>query len=74
MASTDIVAMPVAERLQLMETLWDSLCARTDAEFKSPGWHGDVLAERTRRLDNGEEAISTWKEAKERIRAKTKAG
>jgi hypothetical protein len=33
-----------------------------------------VLAERIRRLADGEDTASTWKEAKERIRAQVKAG
>ena len=57
MTSADIVEMPVAERLKLMETLWESLCAQ-------PG---------TRRIDSGEETVSSWKEAKARIRAQIKA-
>jgi putative addiction module component (TIGR02574 family) len=74
MASADIVDMPVAERLKLMETLWDSLCAQPASEIESPSWHGEVLAERMRRLDSGEDGVSSWKEAKERIRAQVKAG
>jgi len=74
MASADIVAMPVAERLKLMEALWDSLCAQSASEIESPPWHGEVLAERTRRLDSGEDGVSSWKEAKERIRVRVKAG
>jgi putative addiction module component (TIGR02574 family) len=73
MTSADIVEMPVAERLKLMETLWESLCAQPGAEIESPGWHGEVLAERTRRIDSGEETVSSWKEAKARIRAQIKA-
>ena len=39
-----------------------------------PAWHKDVLAERLRHLDNGNEPTSSWTEAKERIRAQIKAG
>lgn len=40
----------------------------------APAWHKDVLAERLRRLDNGNETTSSWTEAKERIRAQIMAG
>ncbi len=73
MAAADIVNMPIADRLKLMETLWDSLCT-SDSGIASPGWHGDVLAERMRRLDSGADAVSDWKDAKERIRNQAKAG
>jgi Putative addiction module component len=39
-----------------------------------PAWHKDVLEERLRHQDNGDEATSSWTEAKERIRARIKAG
>jgi len=68
MTSIDIVAMPIAERLMLMETLWDSLCAQSDT-LESPAWHREVLEERMQRLAGGEEATASWSDAKTRIRA-----
>ena len=74
MTSIDIAAMPVTEKLRLMESLWDSFCHEAKNGVESPAWHGDVLAERLRRLDAGEEAVTPWNEAKQRIRAQTKTG
>ena len=65
MTAIEIAAMPVAEKLKLMEALWDSLANRTDGDMASPAWHGAVLEERLRRLANGEEQVSPWKEAKD---------
>jgi hypothetical protein len=65
MTAIEIAAMPVAEKLKLMEALWDSLANRTDGDMGSPPWHGAVLEERLRRLANGEEQVSPWKEAKD---------
>ena len=73
MAAIDIAAMPVSEKLKLMEALWDSLGAQSDGNMASPAWHGEVLEERLRRLASGEESVSPWKEAKERIRTQSKA-
>lgn len=73
MTTTDITAMPVSERLKLMETLWDSLCAQSGASMCSPAWHGEVLEDRLRRLGDGEECVTSWKEARERIRAQAKS-
>jgi hypothetical protein len=36
MTTVDMVAMPVAEKLKLMETLWDSLCIQSAAGVASP--------------------------------------
>ncbi len=73
MTTIDILEMPVSEKLKLMETLWDSLCASAAASVPSSEWHRAVLEERLHRLANGGEAIAPWKEAKERIRAQIKA-
>lgn len=73
MASIDIVDMPVEENLKLMESLWDSLCATHAEGMSTPRRHGDVLAERACRLASGEESVSAWIDAKERIRSQIKA-
>lgn len=70
MTMIEIAGLPVAEKLRRMEPLWDALCAQS-AQV-SPAWHADVLAERLRRLEDGEEAVSDWDAAKESIRARAK--
>lgn len=59
--------MTVAEKLRVLETVWDDLC-RNQANVPSPNWHGDVLAVRERRLATGSERTANWEEAKRRIR------
>ena len=73
MTAVDIVAMPVAEKLKLMETLWDSLCQQSSGNMELPSWHGEVLEQRLRRIASGEESVAPWNKAKERIRAQIKA-
>lgn len=72
MPNIEIAAMPIVERIQLMEVLWDSMCSETSGVLDVPLWHRDVLVERVRLLDNGEEPASNWSDAKKRIR--TQAG
>lgn len=72
MTTVDVVAMPVAEKLKLMEALWDSLCVQSGIGVTSPAWHGAVLEERLSRLASGTETVAPWREAKERIRAQAK--
>jgi hypothetical protein len=73
MSDLEIAALPIAQKLQLMESLWDSLCRETSGGPDVPSWHGEVLAERIRRLDNGEEPVSSWADAKQRIREQTES-
>lgn len=65
MTHVDLVSMPVAEKIQLMEALWESL-SMDDSVV--PSWHAEVLAERVALLDQGQETVSDWNEAKQRIR------
>ena len=60
-----ISTMTVAQKLDAMEQLWISL--RGDANYAPPDWHGEVLAERRRKLENGESTFSTIDEVRERI-------
>lgn len=69
MTHLEIASLPLPEKIQLMESLWDSICQESSGEPEMPGWHKEILADRVTRLDAGEETVSTWEEAKKRIRA-----
>ena len=43
MTAIDIVGVPVSDRLKLMETLWDSLCAHSGTGMELPAWHTKSL-------------------------------
>ena len=45
-----LATLPLAERLQAMEVLWDSLC-RDDSADVSPAWHAEVLTQRLANID-----------------------
>lgn len=68
MHTAELVALPLAERLQAMEALWDSLCRDQSQAHVVPDWHRKELDKRLKALDSGEEGVSSWEEAKERIR------
>lgn len=59
--------LPRAEKLRLMETLWEGL-SRKDEEVVSPAWHGDALAETERHLAEGREQVLDWDRAKAELR------
>jgi putative addiction module component (TIGR02574 family) len=71
MTQTDLAKMPISEKIQLMESLWESLSNDPVATEVVPTWHGDVLAKRAVMLDQGQETVSAWGDAKQRIRDQT---
>lgn len=68
MTQVEIAALPVSEKLQLMESLWDAICRETSGAPKTPDWHQEVLEARLARLDSGEETVTPWDVAKKHIR------
>jgi hypothetical protein len=44
--------MTTADKLAVMELLWDDL-SRTAEDIPTPAWHGEVLADRQREIDEG---------------------
>lgn len=74
MTQLEIADLPLRQKLQLMESLWDALCHEAAGEPGMPPWHKEVLNERLARLDSGQEPVSSWDEAKQRIRAKVEQG
>ena len=58
--------MTVAEKVRLLETVWDSLCSKT-GDVQSPEWHREVLEARKRFLEEGQATVSSWDEAKARL-------
>lgn len=58
--------MTVAEKITVMETLWDDLCAHSQIE--SPDWHQKVINHRHQMRQNGEQQPMAWSEAKKVIR------
>jgi hypothetical protein len=59
--------MTTAEKLRAMEALWADLSRNADA-FDSPAWHGDVLREREKRVEEGKEPYIDWETAKKELR------
>ncbi|WP_425470282.1 addiction module protein [Thiocapsa rosea] len=57
--------MSISERLRTMEAIWDSLLY-DDANMPSPAWHGSILAERKKKIDDGSATFLSIEEVKER--------
>lgn len=73
MTTAGIAKLPVAEKLLLMERLWDSLRVQADSSVV-PVWHKDVLAERLRRLDTGNEPTSPGQRPRSASAPRSKLG
>ncbi|OQC05307.1 MAG: putative addiction module component [Candidatus Hydrogenedentes bacterium ADurb.Bin101] len=59
----ELEKLSVAERLQLVEDLWDSI-ARSTAEVPIPQWQKDELARRKEIYLRTPESVLTWDQAK----------
>ena len=58
--------MTIAEKLRVMEELWDDLRTRAEG-VAMPQWHKDLLDYRQRLIETGEATFSDWEIAKQRI-------
>ncbi len=61
-----IETLSVAEKVQLLERVWQSLCDQP-CDVRSPELNREVLDERRRRLEDGRTSISAWPDAKARL-------
>jgi hypothetical protein len=66
LSSDQLDALTVAEKVRLLEQVWQSLCCQPDS-IASPDWHSDVLMERRQRLLDGSATSIPWSEAKAQL-------
>ena len=59
--------MTLEEKLRTMEALWDDLCRHED-QIQSPPWHEEILREREKRVQSGQETFIDWEAAKKELR------
>ena len=68
--ASEISRLTPAEKLQLVEELWDDLAASED-RLPIPAWHEKLLAEDQVRYQANPTEGSTWSEVKARILGKS---
>lgn len=66
---TELRALPVAERLKLIEDLWDSIDTDADA-MALPDWHRAEIDRRLDALDTGVSVGAPWEEVCRRVAGK----
>ena len=62
--------MSVKDKVDTMETLWESLSA-DPAAVESPDWHQDELRIREGRIESGDAQFVDWEKSKTDIRRQT---
>jgi hypothetical protein len=67
MISLPLEQMTRAEKLMVLEALWEDL-SRNEAEFESPVWHQAELAATEERVKSGQEQFIDWEAAKKQLR------
>ena len=65
-SAVDIAKMPVTERIQLVEDIWDSVAELPDA-IEIPEWHKQELKDRLKKYHENPDLGSPWAEVKKRI-------
>ena len=58
--------MTVAEKLEAISLIWDSL-GDTPDQIPVPDWQRSELERRSNRLDSGESTVSDWNDAEKRF-------
>jgi hypothetical protein len=56
-----------AQKLKLMETLWADMFVNEN-KLESPSWHEAIFSDREATLNADKLTVSSWEEAKERIK------
>ena len=59
MSIVEIQRLPLSEKLQIMEAIWEELCAHSES-VPMPEWHRELLDARQQALEAGQEEILDW--------------
>lgn len=65
-----IKQLSTAEKLQVMETLWQELTTEGADKLASPAWHQQALKHTENAVREGEEVTHDWELAKNSLRNK----
>jgi putative addiction module component (TIGR02574 family) len=66
MSITEIRELPLHQKLQMMEVLWEDLRSHTEGAAV-PQWHKDLLDARRKAVEAGQEEILDWDEVKDSL-------
>lgn len=66
MSIAEIRALPLPEKIRIMEAIWEDLRARAD-DVHVPAWHRELLDERRQAVDEGREEVLDWDSIKDSL-------
>jgi putative addiction module component (TIGR02574 family) len=66
MSIAEVRQLPLAEKLQIMEAIWEDLRAHAE-QVPVPAWHKELLDERRKALDEGREEVLDWDAIKDTL-------
>ncbi len=66
-ALEEIRRWPLAEKLRVMEIVWEDLARRDEVEV--PDWHKELLDGREKLVESGATKFVDWEEAKKMLRS-----
>jgi putative addiction module component (TIGR02574 family) len=69
MSIAEIHQLPLNEKLQIMEAIWEDLRSRA-GEIPVPDWHKALLDERRNAVAEGHEQIFDWDQVKRSLGSK----
>ena len=66
MSITEIRQLPLGEKLQIMESIWEDMCKTADG-VPVYDWQKSLLDERQKAVDEGREKVLDWDEVKDSL-------
>jgi hypothetical protein len=69
-ATLNLKQMSRPEKVRLMEQIWQDLSA-DEQEVESPSWHGEIIAARTAKVEQGNATFLTLGELEMRLAEKS---
>jgi putative addiction module component (TIGR02574 family) len=59
MTIAEVHQLPLSEKLQIMEAIWEDLCTHAKG-VPTPAWHKELLDAREKAVTDGKEEILDW--------------
>jgi putative addiction module component (TIGR02574 family) len=72
MSITQIRQLPLAEKLQIMEAIWEDLRGQAE-KVPVPNWHQKLLDERRKAVEEGREEVFDWDSIKDTLGPRRKS-
>ncbi|MGC4015507.1 MAG: addiction module protein [Luteolibacter sp.] len=64
--AADVKALTIADKLRLMDMLWDDL-RHVEDQVEVPAWHKTLLDERLKRAEDRETEMLDWETVKDQL-------